>query len=223
MVTSALLAGTAAGLIAAVLQLLFVQPVLLHAELYESGALQHFGASSTAPATQATGGLDLMRDGLSILFSMLVYVGYALALVALMAVAEAGGADISGRTGILWGTAGFVAVHLAPAFSLPPELPGAAAADITARQIWWFATVAASALALWLIAYGRGLPAWGAACALLLAPHLVGAPAPEIFTGPVPTELSALFAARALGVSFAAWVLLGVFAGYFWSSDPAKG
>ena len=36
--TSAVFAGAAAGLIAALLQLFFVQPVLLHAELYESGA-----------------------------------------------------------------------------------------------------------------------------------------------------------------------------------------
>ena len=40
---SALFAGFLAGLIAALLQLVFVQPVLLHAELYESGALNHFG------------------------------------------------------------------------------------------------------------------------------------------------------------------------------------
>ncbi|MFP3548422.1 CbtA family protein, partial [Rhizobium sp. SIMBA_035] len=41
--TSALFAGAAAGLIVALLQLFFVQPVLLHAELYETGALVHFG------------------------------------------------------------------------------------------------------------------------------------------------------------------------------------
>jgi hypothetical protein len=35
----------------------------------------------------------------------------------------------------------------------------------------------------------------------------------------VPTEIGALFAARALGVGLAAWVLLGCFAGYFWQSE----
>ena len=51
-VTSALFAGAAAGLVAALLQFIFVQPVLLHAELYESGALQHFGAAPVS--TRAT-------------------------------------------------------------------------------------------------------------------------------------------------------------------------
>ena len=45
--TSALFAGFAAGLIAAALQLYFVQPVLLHAELYEGGDLTHSGSEST--------------------------------------------------------------------------------------------------------------------------------------------------------------------------------
>ena len=42
MLSSALIAGVAAGLIAALLQFVFVQPVLLHAELYEGGELVHF-------------------------------------------------------------------------------------------------------------------------------------------------------------------------------------
>ena len=37
-----------------------------------------------------------------------------------------------------------LAVHFAPAISLPPEVPGVAAADVFARQVWWFATVAAT-------------------------------------------------------------------------------
>ena len=58
--------------------------------------------------------------------------------------------DGEGRTSLLqrWAVpeeiAGFVAFHLAPGFSLAPEVPGVAAADITARQIWWFATAGAA-------------------------------------------------------------------------------
>ncbi|MGD9294376.1 MAG: CbtA family protein [Roseobacter sp.] len=217
LLTSGLFAGAAAGLIAAVLQLYFVQPVLLHAELYEAGDLVHFGATATVAADQDLGGIDLVRDGLSIVFTMLVYSGYAMVLVSLMSVAESRGAVINGRTGLLWGTAGFVAVHLAPGFSLAPEVPGAAAADITLRQYWWFATVACAGGAMWLAAFGKSWMAWSVAVILLLAPHIYGAPQPDVFTGPVPTELGALFAARALGVGLAAWVMVGGFAGYFWS------
>lgn len=222
--TSALIAGAAAGLLAALLQLVFVQPVLLHAELYEGGDLVHFGSESTVSAHQDLGGIDAIRDGLSIIFSMLIYSGYALMLVAAMSQAEARGAVINGRTGLLWGLAGFVTVHFAPGFSLAPEVPGVAAADVVARQVWWLATVFAAAIALWLIAFGQSWVAWGVAVILLLAPHLVGAPEPDVFTGPVPTEIGAHFAARAYGVGMAAWVLVGCFAGYLWSQDTqAKG
>ncbi|MEP5731477.1 MAG: CbtA family protein [Sulfitobacter sp.] len=216
---SALFAGAAAGLIAGLLQLLFVQPVLLHAELYEGGELVHFGAQKAVTAHPELPGFDVVRNGLSLVFTMLTYTGYALIMLAAMGLAEDRGAKIDGRTGLLWGVAGFIAFHLAPGFTLAPEVPGVAAADVALRQIWWFATVGTAGVALWLIAFGKGWTAWGVATILLLAPHLIGAPEPDVFLGPVPTEIGALFAARAFGVGLVAWVLLGCFAGYFWQRE----
>ncbi|WP_169570305.1 CbtA family protein [Sneathiella limimaris] len=220
-VTSALFAGAAAGFIASLLQLYFVQPVLLHAELYESGQLVHFGNGNPPSAQQDVGGFEAVRDGLSIGFSIVIYCGYALLMVAAMAFAEERGAKINARTGLLWGIAGFIAFQFAPAFTLAPEVPGVAAADVYLRQGWWFATAGATAIALWLIAFQSSWLYWGAAVVLLLAPHVVGAPEPDYFTGPVPTEIGALFASRALGIGFAAWVLTGMFAGYFWQREQA--
>ena len=220
-VTSALLAGAAAGVIAAVLQLVFVQPILLQAEAFEAGGHAHAAGHAEVPhAHPETGGAGPMRDLLSVLFKLLIYCGYALILVPAMAIAGDRGARIDGRTGLIWGIAGFVAVHLAPGFGLAPEVPGVSAADLLARQIWWAVTVAMTAVALWLIAFERGWIAWGAAIVLLLAPHLYGAPVPDTMTGTAPTEIGALFAARALGVGLAAWVMLGGFAGFFWSRGP---
>ncbi len=215
---SALFAGACAGVIAALLQYVFVQPVLLHAELYEGGELVHFGAEPVSAHPELPG-FDAVRDGLSIVFTMLIYTGYALMMVAAMGLAEERGAQINARTGIVWGVAGFVAFHLAPGFTLAPEVPGVAAADVGARQIWWFATVGTAAVAMWLVAFGQNWVAWGIAAILLAAPHVIGAPEPDTFTGPVPTEIAALYAARALGVGLAAWVLLGMFAGYFWQRE----
>lgn len=217
-VTSALFAGAAAGLLIALLQYVFVQPVLLHAELYETGELVHFGAASVS-AIQELAGFDPLRDLLSVLFTMLTYCGYAFILVALMGVAEERGAIITPRSGIIWGLMGFVAAHLAPAFSLPPEVPGVAAADVLMRQYWWFATVALAAIAMWLLAFHFTMVGIGAAVVLLLLPHIVGAPQPAEFTGPVPTEIGALFAARALTVGLVAWTLLGAFGAYFWTKE----
>jgi len=217
-IISAVFAGAAAGLLTGLLQLVFVQPVLLHAELYEGGDLVHFGAEAVSAHPELPG-FDLMRDGLSVIFTMLTYTGYALILIGAMSFAEERGTPITARWGILWGIAGFVAFHLAPGFTLAPEVPGVAAADVTARQIWWFATVAAAVVALWLIAFGRSPVMILIAAVLLAAPHLIGAPEPDTFAGPVPTEIGALFAARAFGVGLAAWVMLGAFAAYFWQRE----
>ena len=219
---SALFAGFLAGLIAALLQLVFVQPVLLHAELYESGALNHFGDAGASGAAAAIPGIDLERDGLSVLFTTLTYTGFAFLLVAAMALAEDRGFRITVRQGLVWGVAGFLAFQLAPAFGAPPELPGSAAADYDLRQIWWFGTVGATAAGLALMAFGRGLAFWAVAAALLMAPHLIGAPHPDEFVGPAPPELASLFAARALGVGLVAWTLLGLFAAFFWLRESRR-
>ncbi len=212
--TSALIAGAVAGLIAALLQLVFVQPVLLHAEMFETGAMVHTGVSS---AHFEMPPFDVQRNLLSIVFSMLIYAGYGLVMVALMNLAEAQDATITARSGIIWGVAGFVALHLAPGFGLAPEVPGSAAADIGDRQIWWYAAAAATMAGLWMIAFGKSPVFWGVAAFLILAPHIVGAPHPDVLTGSAPTELGGLFAARSFGVGLAAWVILGCLAGYFWS------
>ena len=220
-VTGAVLAGCAAGLIAALLHLVFVQPTLLHAELYETGMLEHFGGDINS-ARQDTGGLDPARDGLTVLFTMLIYTGYAALLLAGMALAAEWGVPITPREGLVWGIAGFVAVQLAPAAGLPPEVPGMAAAEIGTRQIWWFGTVAATATGLALLAFGTSWAAWGGAIALLLAPHLIGAPGPESFLGPTPPEIASLFAMRVMAVGLVAWTILGAIAARMWSG-PARG
>lgn len=215
--SSALIAGALAGLIAGVLQLVFVQPVLLHAELYESGQLVHFGDGPSASAHQAVATFDYGRDGMSLLFSALLFAGYALLLLPVMLMAsDFYDRPVSPAAGLIFGAAGFVAVNLAPAFSMPPEVPGVAAADVGARQVWWVLTALMAACALWLIAFARRPVAIALSAVLLLAPHLWGAPEPESFAGMVPPEIAAKFATRALGVNLAAWVVLGALVSRIW-------
>lgn len=218
--TSALYAGVLAGLVTGALQLVFVQPVLLHAELYELGELTHFGREAVK-AQQEFGGIDPVRDGLSMGVTALVYTGYAFLLVAAMALATMRGTTVTARQGIVWGIAGFIAVQFAPAFSLAPEVPGVGTTDVYVRQAWWFFTTGAAAVALWLIAFGRHWAHWFLAVVLLAVPHAIGAPEPDYFAGAAPPELAAHFASRALGVGLVAWVLVGTLAGYFWSRSEA--
>ncbi len=216
--TSAVFAGFAAGLIFTVLQFFFVQPVLVHAELYETGVKMHFGETGSSAHGPAIS-YEMVRNSLSVLFGALIFTGYGLMLAAAMALAEERGVEITSRKGILWGVAGFVAMQLAPGISLSPEVPGSAAADVVLRQIWWFPTVAAAALAMALLAFGQSWKTWGIAIILLILPHAIGAPHPDMFTGTTPPELGSLFAGRVFGVNLAAWAVLGLFTAYFWNRE----
>ncbi|MGB0507431.1 MAG: CbtA family protein [Pikeienuella sp.] len=218
-VTSALFAGFSAGVIAFALQYAFVQPILLHAEMYEGGELFYVPGAPAPAHVELDGGIELLRDALSAIFSALIYTGYGLVLIAGFAMAEMRGATVTARSGLIWGVCGFIAVQMAPAFGLAPELPGMSAADVVERQVWWFGTVIATGLGLWLIAFGRGIAMWAPAVILLLAPHVIGAPLADQMTGPTPPELASEFAARALGVGLAAWAVLGVLAAFFWAKE----
>jgi len=214
---SALIAGFGAGLVAALLQYVFVQPLLLHAELFEADPM--FGLDQV---TVARGAFDVQREALNVVFSALIYTGYAFVLLAAMVWAEERGQPISTRSGMIWGIAGFVTMHLAPAFGLAPDMPGLNGADVAARQIWWYGTAACTGIALWLIAFGRNWAMWGTAIVLLAAPHLVGAPQPAMLTQIAPPELAASFAARTLGVAMAVWTVLGLLLGAVWGSTLAE-
>jgi cobalt transporter subunit CbtA len=214
---SALIAGFGAGIIAAALQYVFVQPLLLHAELFETNANTPLDMVAVARGT-----FDVQREGLNVVFSALIYTGYAFVLLAAMVWAEERGQPITPRAGILWGAAGFLTMHMAPAFGLAPDMPGLNGADVEARQIWWYGTAACTGIALWLIAFGRNWAMWGAAIVLLAAPHLIGAPQPDMLTQVAPPELAASFAARTLGVALVVWTSLGLLLGAVWHSKLAE-
>ena len=50
----------------------------------------------------------------------------------------------------------FAAFGLAPALGLPPELPGAFAASLRERQLWWLLAASGAAAGLLLLAFKRG-------------------------------------------------------------------
>ena len=158
----------------------------------------------------------LLRNALTVLFHTLLYCSYALILVAGFALAERWGKRVATTEGLLWGIAGFVAVQLAPAMGLEPELPGTLAAPLLDRQIWWAATALCSGLALAMIGYGRNAMWLAMAVVLLALPHIIGAPELGHFTGVAPPEVAASFAARSLGLGLAAWALMGWLAGWIW-------
>ncbi|MGR3662535.1 MAG: CbtA family protein [Paracoccaceae bacterium] len=236
LVSSALFAGIAAGLIAALLQFWLVTPLLLEGEEYETGNKSHFAGvamtanthdhdahSHDAVEVETTGEEAaeepenmLVRHAKTFAVNLITFTGFGLILVAGFAFAARFGHTVTLQTGMIWGLLGFIALQLAPAAGLAPELPGTPAADVVARQYWWFSTVIASVIALAMIAFGKALPFVIAGIILLLVPHLIGAPELPFFAGVAPPELSALFVARTLFVAMIAWVVLGGVAGHFW-------
>lgn len=221
LLTTGLLAGAVAGVAAAILQFTFVIPILLEGELFETGQRVHFSASGSPQSLRGAPGLggEWGRHLLTVAFNLVTYVGFGLLLAALMSLAEMRGlTKITPRQGIIWGLAGFIAVQLAPALGLPPELPGTVGAEIGPRQSWWSLTILASCIGLWLIAFGRGyLPPAG--ILLLLAPHVIGAPVTDTYWGIAPPELAAEFATISLGTAAAGWTLLGFCCAWFWSRE----
>lgn len=221
LLTSAVFAGVAAGLIAALLQFIFVIPALLEGELFETGARIHFGAHGSPESDRGAPGLggEWGRHLMTVGFNIVTYVGFGFLLLAAMAFAELRGlTTISPRQGLIWGLAGFIAIQLAPAFGLPPELPGTPAAEIAPRQAWWLGTLVATSLGLWVIAFGRG-PIALAGIVLILIPHLIGAPHLDAYWGVSPPELSAEFATLSLGTAAAGWTALGFLCAWFWTRE----
>ncbi|MFM9857026.1 CbtA family protein [Pseudoxanthobacter sp. M-2] len=231
-----LLAGLAVGLAIAVLQHFSVTPLILHAESFEhageaahSGVLHDFGDAKLMLAHSVAEHADgeegwapedgLERTAFTALATLLAGVGFALMLTAAMV---ASGETISERTGLAWGAAAFVAVVLAPAFGLPPELPASAAAGLDARQLWWVVTVAMTAVALFLFLKVDRPWAKPLAVVLALAPQIVGAPQPAEFTSAVPAELQGEFAARSIVLSGLFWLAIGWAVGALWPRFAAR-
>ncbi len=186
-------------------------PLILHAEEFENAQAS---GQSTAPAggeAEAWGPADgIERTLFTSLGNIVAGIGFALMLVAGFALH---GGEVDGRRGVLWGVAGFTVFSLAPALGLPPEVPGAMAAELVARQGWWLAAAAATALGLGLMVFARGTFWIVLGVVVLAAPHVVGAPHPEKLGGPVPPELAAHFVAASLVTAAVFWTLLGWLSG----------
>jgi len=220
----AAIAGALAGLGMTIAQQLTTVPMILKAEVYEEQGAAPAHAHEVGVAAHdhaATGhehehGAWQPADGAERTFftfaaNMLTGIGFALLLVA---VSELFGGIANWRQGVFWGLAGFVVFTLAPGLGLPPELPAMPAADLGARQAWWLGTVLATATALGLLFYSRSLINVLAAIALLVAPHVIGAPQPVSYESPIPEALHHSFVVAVVMTALLFWVLLGGLAGY---------
>lgn len=217
--------GLLAALLLTLLQSFWVAPLILEAETYEK-----------APATEmhehAEGAMAghvhdheawEPQDGWQRVLStsggnLVVAVGFALMLAALYTLR----APSSTAQGALWGLAGYAVFVLAPTLGLPPELPGTAAADLSQRQIWWIGTAASTAVALALIVFAHHWLLKVLGAAILLIPHIVGAPQPEVHSALAPPALEAQFKVASLLTNAAFWLAMGLISAWLFRRGEAQ-
>lgn len=211
--SAALAAGLLAGVLVSLLQAVTTTPLILQAEVFETGGAvhDHTGHDHAAPLAPEAGDV-VTRTGLTVVANLITGVGFALLVVGAFALS---GRPVEGREGLLWGLGGFAAFTLSPALGLPPELPGTIAADLASRQAWWAFAALGAAGGLAVLAFGKGWWRLAVGLALLVLPHAVGAPHAGAFGGAVPAELAGQFVAKSIVVSAIFWAVLGWLAGGF--------
>ncbi len=231
-VFTAAIAGLFAGVALAIMQSLVTVPMILEAEFYEVSAPVHDHGDETANGGHHHGedawtpGEGAERVGFTILSNIVTGIGFALILVV---ASELAGGIAGWRQGVLWGFSGFAVFTLAPGLGLPPELPAMPTADLVMRQSWWIATVLLTAGGLALIAFWRSLPLALLAIAMIIAPHIWGAPLPNSFESPVPEGLHHRFIVAVTVTNLLFWLVLGMVAGlvrnriHRKSEEPANG
>lgn len=237
MASAVVVAGALSGVLLSGVQQFQVEKLILQAEQYEKAAEEgasavpqaahehehdqaheHTAASAhahehshDADAWEPADGAE--RTGYTVLANVSMAVGFALLLVAAITLS---GRQVSWRSGLLWGLAGYGVFFVAPSLGLPPEVPGTLAAPLQARQFWWVMTAVMTAASLGLFVFTRAWWCKLLAVALLVVPHLVGAPQPEVHGGVAPEELAHAFIRATALANAVFWLALGGLTGFFY-------
>ncbi|MHA1164014.1 MAG: CbtA family protein [Alphaproteobacteria bacterium] len=218
---AAIIAGMLAGVVAGGFQIWRISPLIIAAEVYENqgdtGTAHSHDASQPGAHHHGDAGAawapedGFERTAYTLLANLIMGVGFAFVMAAAVMFT---GRAITTQNGVLWGLAGFAVFTLAPATGLAPELPGMPAAELIARQTWWWGTAIATASGIALIVLKKCIPYRTLGVALIALPHLIGAPHPQTQNSAVPAALAADFAANSLAMMALFWIVLGVSLGW---------
>ena len=215
---SAVVCGAIAGVLATVMQMLLVTPLLMEAELFETGQSMHFitDGSPESPIKHVDIWEDPYRHLMTLCFNLVTFTGFGFILVAAMAFFQKHDFILSKAEGIVAGVSGFIVFQLAPSVGLPPELPGTIGVTVGLKQTWWIITILSTTVGILLLFLDKHKVVSGIGIIFITIPHLIGHPKLETYFGVAPPELAAEFASRALAVSLIAWIILGVISSQFW-------
>jgi len=232
----AIAAGMIAGAFATIAQAVRVQPLILEAETYELAAPAKPAVAakttkkSSAETTEHSHDKDAAKghshgdenawgpaDGFertayTFLSNVLLGIGFSMVLTAAIMTA---GMELTLKTGVIWGLAGFGVFTIAPAMGLPPEMPGMIAADIYDRIIWWGASVICAGIGLAVLVFKEPIAFKVLGLGVIALPHIIGAPHIEIHPdlSSVPAELAVQFVMASLFTTGLFWIVLGASVG----------
>jgi cobalt transporter subunit CbtA len=218
-ITTAALTGLLAGILLTVIQQMDVIPTILEAETYEQSAeampsdilveASHAHTEEQEEWQPEDGIERTLFTGFSnicLAFSFAMLLGVAMHLY---------GKSSNWRSGLLWGLAGYAVFVVAPILGLPPELPGTEAATLQDRQIWWLMTVLATTAGLSLLIFVNSWLLKLLGGAILVVPHLIGAPQPEVHSSLAPSDLIHSFIYATVIANAVFWLSLGGLQGHF--------
>ena len=215
-----------AGLLLTVVQSIQVIPTLLQAEVYEQQAttlpVHTHAAGNVAHEHEAEtwrpqNGLE--RTAYTAAANISLAVGFALLLGA---AGNLRGGFSHWRNGLLWGLAGYTGFFVAPSLGLPPEVPGTETANLKDRQLWWLMTVVDTAAGLWLLVFSKTKLNKLLGLVLLVSPHWIGAPQPEIHSSAAPAQLAHTFIIATALANAVFWLVLGCLMGLFSSKHQNR-
>lgn len=218
----AALVGVLSGLFLTFVQSVQVTPLIAKAESYELGMTHAFEHAEARPSTEMRQAQQWqptsvwVRAVFSAISNVVVAIGFALLLGAAVTLR---GVVLNWRSGMLWGCAGFVAFYMAPSFGLPPEVPGTQNASLLPRQLWWALTSIATVAGLSLLVVGSSALWKSIGIAVLIIPHVIGAPQPDIYFSSAPNRLRAdltqSFVVASVTANIMFWLALGGLYGFF--------
>ena len=219
----AALAGLVSAVVMTALQAFTTVPLILQAEVYEQSAAGEEQAAAADPAAAGTEAAapghvhdeeawepadGFERYAFTVVANIVTGIGFALILVA---VSEFAGGIANWRRGLFWGLAGFAVFTLAPGPGLPPELPA-----MPRRSHGKAGLVVVQCLRPPRAGDDRLPPLAGVALlgvALIVAPHIVGAPQPDSFETPIPEGLHHQFVVAVTLTNLVFWLVLGAVVG----------
>ncbi len=223
--TAAALSALLAGVLLTLVQQFQVIPAIAEAEGYERAAVPEFaehGVAGHDAAAHSQGHAHdesawapqqgLQRQLFTAAANVVIGLGFALLLGAAAALR---GVTLNWRSGLLWGLAGYAVFFIAPSLGLHPELPGTAAADLQLRQYWWLATILCSGTGLALLVFNRRVALKVLGGLLIFAPHVLGAPQPEVHNALAPADLIQRFIIATVIANAVFWLALGGLYGFF--------